>query len=638
MIDISHFNSNQKFAATWPDGPLLILAGPGSGKSSVLTYRVAKLIEETPDKHFKVLALTYTNKAAAEMRERIEKLVPIAENRTKLTTIHSFCADILRQHGHHIGLNPDFSIMTEDSDRYSFVNDTLKNCNIDKSEYSREKILPVLTYIFDNDVNHENVTKFLADKNYPNADHLSRIFFQYRNQLIDSNFLDIPALIAETLNLLRKNEGIRKQIQRVYPYICVDEFQNTSHSQIELIAQIVDPKTRNLFVVADDDQIICHWNGTSIGHIKSLVKKFKMKMHHLPENYRCPESIVGIANNLISHNFKRLGGKRGLIAHKSPGKSPVYQLKAFDEFDHEVNWIADEFTQYDPKSKQKCVILARTRKILDLVVDGLKEKGLKGYIQSTKSEFESTQMQWFHATLRLANSRVTSKYLQRVCKAFYSLEGIELNVDDIVTHANAGEGDYLRSWATASIDHPDISSVTKEFFCNSLLPHLVDRIDIQNFQKEAFSWLDGKSVPKSVYEENFESYYDEKDSWLQLVADISEQLNEQNLSLNQLIKGIDVNPKSRAQPKNSIPCFTIHASKGMEFEHVFFVGLVEDQLPSWAAIKRGKDSLEMQEERGNCFVAITRVQKKLTMTYSRRINGWNKEPSRFLYEMGILKR
>lgn len=637
MMDLSTLNENQLEAVQWDEGPLLVLAGPGSGKTRVLTFRIARLIEATPDKHFKILGLTFTNKAAAEMRERIGKLVPDAGERTLLTTFHSFSADLLRQHGHHIGLKPDFTIMVQDADRHSLLDEAIDQVKLAQPGLTSEKLLPLITRLTENDIAPDKALEVLQRGSFDDPGALAAVYKHYRALMIERNTLDFVGLIAEALGLLKERAGVRKQIQRIYPYVCVDEFQDTNLSQYKILRQLVNPKIKNLFVVADDDQIIYQWNGANPERLRSLHDDFGMKLLQLPENYRCPASVVELANKLIAHNFGRFAEKGVLKAHKESADSSVVSLHRFHEFSEEADWVAASIAARTAEERAKCAVLARTKKLLEQVVEALDEHGVAGYLAARKNEFESASLQWLHSILRLANSRNSREHLRRVCKAFFTLEGIDLNVRDIISHASAAEGDYLRSWAAAALIRSELSSTTRNLIEQSLLPVLADRLDFWRFQSDAFQWLDALPDTAPDAEGVFDEYEEEKETWNQLVNEIAAQYGKQEVTLHLLLQELDLRSKSPEPPRGAIPCFTIHASKGMEFDHVYLVGMVEDQLPSWAAIKKGDDSREMQEERRNCFVGITRAQETLTLSYSDRVQGWAKRPSRFLYEMGVLE-
>ena len=637
MIDTASLNSNQLEAANWDNGPLLVLAGPGSGKTRVLTYRIARLIADSPDKNFRVLGLTFTNKASSEMKDRIEDLVPNVGDRVLLTTFHSFAAKVLSQHGSHIGLEPDFTILTQDADRQLLLDDAIKQAGIVQEMLTGERLLPLVTWLVENDVSPEQSLQTLEKGSFSDPRALATIYQNYRKIMIDQNCLDFAGLIAETLNLLRSQDGVRKLTQTVYPYICVDEFQDTNRSQYKMLQLLVSPKSKNLFVVADDDQIIYQWNGASTDRLRELKDDFQAEVRQLPENYRCPAEVVELANHLIEKNSDRIAEKGALKPYKETNNSRVVNVGHFSNFSEEAEWVVQNIAERDAEQHAGCVVLARTRKMLEQIIESMEECGMCGYLASRKTEFESAPLRWLHSILRLTNSRNRREHLSRVCKAFYDLEGINLDVNDVMSHASAEDGDYLRSWVAVLSNRSELSGGAKKLLNDSVLHDLADRLDFKKFQEAAFHWFD--ALPDSVpdIEGIFNEYAAERGIWEQLVGNIIAQHGTNEITLHRLLQELDLRSKSPEPPQGAIPCYTIHASKGMEFKHVYLVGMVESQLPSWSAVKKGDESREMQEERRNCFVAITRTIETLTLTYSDRVNGYKKEPSRFLYEMGVLE-
>ena len=636
-LDLNTLNENQLAAVQWQDGPLLVLAGPGSGKTRVLTFRIARLIETSPGKHFKILGLTFTNKAAAEMRERIENLVPNAGERTQLTTFHSFAADILRQHGHHLGLRPDFTLLSQDTDRHALLDEAIANVDLSQSRLSitGERLLPLVNRLIENDIAPDIAADVLSRGALDEPETLAAIYAKYRSLMISNNTLDFAGLIAETLNLLRTRSGVQRQIQRVYAYICVDEFQDTNLTQAKILQLLVNPLTKNLFVVADDDQIIYQWNGASPERLWALRQEFDMQLLQLPQNYRCPPAVVELANKLIANNFSRSPEKMALLAHKTTASNDIIRVREFDTVDNEVAWIASDIAARPAPARLSCVVLARTRKLLDLAVDALISSGLPGFLATRKTEFESASLRWLHAVLRLANAPSSREQLSRICKSFYSLEGINVSASDVVAQASTADGNYLRAWAGVVLAREGLSDDARILIKN-MISKLIDRLDFWAFLKEGFAWLDGLPDTKPDPDGVFNEYREEKATWDDLVGDVCAQYGRSEVTLHLLLQELDLRSKSPPPPKNGIPCYTIHSAKGMEFDHVYLMGLVEDQLPSWAAIKKGDDSRDMQEERRNCFVAITRSQETLTLTYSHKVSGWAKNPSRFLREMQVI--
>ena len=635
MIDLSTLNKNQLQAVQWGDGPLLVLAGPGSGKTRVLTFRIARLIQETPQKHFRILGLTFTNKAAAEMRERIETLVTNASERTLLTTFHSFAADLLRQHGHHIGLKPSFTILVQEEDRHSILDEAINYAKV-MGIFSSDRLLPLINHLIERGIDPESALQHFQNTSFNHYEDIVSVYKHYRALMIKYNVLGFSELIAEALRLLNSHIGIRRQIQRVYSYVCVDEFQDTNLIQYKILQHLVNREKNNLFVVADDDQTIYQWNGANPQRLRQLRQDFDMQLIQLPQNYRCPSDVVNFANRLISNNFDRLLEKNELTAYKPKLEISPVVCKHFSDFDEEVEWVATSIKRLDLKARSKCVVLARTRRLLEKVIEALDKKDIVGHLAVRKNEFESASLQWLHSMLRLANERGSREHLQRVCKTFCTLEGINLNAKDIIVRSKIEDGDYLRAWAAASLEREELSNDSRELLQKSV-KRLSERLDFWEFQEKALTWLDRLSEVSSDIIDVFNDYKEEKQTWDQLVTDICRRYEKAEVTLNLLLQELDLMSKSPVPPQGAIPCFTIHGSKGMEFDHVYIVGLVEDQLPSWAACKEGDQSQEMQEERRNCFVAITRAKESLTLSHSNRVFGYPKKPSRFLKEMGLLQ-
>ena len=502
--------------------------------------------------------------------------------------------------------------------------------------YTGERLLPLITRLLDLGVDAAEAGNFLKTRNLNEPEVVGSIYAAYRRLMIEKNTLDFGALIAETLHLMDKQSAVKKQIQRVYSYVCVDEFQDTNLSQYRVLSHLVNVRTNNLFVVADDDQIIYQWNGANPQRLVALRNDFKMTVLQLPENYRCPPQVINIANVLIQFNLDRSPEKERLLAHKPAGnKSPV-QLYEFDDFEEETDWVASDIKKREKSAWGKCAVLGRTRRLLDQMVVALTNHEVPGYLAMRKDEFMCPALQWLHAILRLANARQDREQLRRVCKAFYTLEGIELNVRDIIAAAAAEDGDYLRAWRKGALEFGEnIAPKTKTLLSRSV-QKLADQLDFWIFIEDSFKWFDGLSETSPQAEESFLEYEDEKAAWEELVNEIIGQYGRDQVTLHVLLQELDLRSKKQSPTKNAVRCFTIHGAKGMEFDHVYLIGLVEDQLPSWAAIQKGEKSREMQEERRNCFVAITRTQETLTLTYSKKVFGWSKDSSRFLKEMGLV--
>jgi len=634
-IDLSTLNESQRTAAMWQDGPLLVLAGPGSGKTRVLTYRIARLIEESPDARFRVLGITFTNKAAAEMRSRIDGLLTDGRDRVLLTTFHAFAAEVLRQHGSHVGLKPDFGILSEKGDREAVLADAIRAVLAPDDEFKPRaaQLLPVIDRMLDRCVLPDEAEKRLGKQ--PNAREVAAIYAEYRAQLIKANLLDFASLLAISVDLLERKPAIAKQIRRVYPYVCVDECQDTNSAQFRLLIQLVPENTPNLFIVADDDQVIYQWNGANPARLQDLRIRFGMQVIQLPENFRCPPEVIALANNLIRHNEDRTADKQPLLAHKTNDGVSRVTVRRFDDFAGEAAWLGKRLSEIPVEERPHCVVLARRKKLLEDVVKSLTDNSIPAYIAIRKNEFQSFPYSWLHAMLRLANAPQDREQLRRVSRAFFQLEGINVDVEDVIARAAVDQGGFLRAWLDVADARDEVEPPTRTML-GMARRTLLDRLDYWTFITSAHDWFTTvRSRPLNTVEPSFAEYDDEKEIWEALKSEIAGHYTLADLSLHNFLQELDLRAKEKPVPKGAVRCLTIAASKGMEFRHVFLMGLVEDELPSYYARKKGDVSDEMREERRNCFVAIIRAEETLILTYAGNYFGWPKESSRFLREMGV---
>jgi len=634
-IDLSILNESQRDAVKWQDGPLLVVAGPGSGKTRVLTYRVARLIEESPAARFRVLGITFTNKAAAEMRTRVDMLLSEGRDRATLTTFHSFAAEILRQHGSHVGLKPDFGILSEPADREAVLTDAIGILSREEDDFEPKaaQLLPAINRMQDECVLPDEALKWLGVQ--PHAQKVAAIYAKYRACLIQANLMDFGSLLAIAVDLLEKKPAIAKQIRRVYSYVCVDECQDTNSAQYRLLIQLVRETNPNLFVVADDDQLIYQWNGASPKRLQDLRKRFEMQMIQLPENYRCPPEVIEIANNLIRHNADRAADKKPLSAHKTGDGIKRVTVMRYDDFDNEQAWLVKYLGKMPASERPKSVILARRKKLLESVVVTLEKESIPAHIAIRKNEFQSVPYRWLHAMLRLANAPQDREQLRRASKAFYQMEGVTVESENVVARSSVDQGGVLRAWFDIAEVQSGLEPTTKVMLTTARKT-LLDRLDYWAFVNAAHDWFAAvESQPASAAEFAFDEFEDEREIWDALKSEIANHYSLSELNLHNFLQELDLRSKEKPAPKGAVRCLTIAASKGMEFKHVFLIGLVEDELPSYYAKKKGDHSDDMREERRNCFVAITRAEETLTLTYAERYYGYQKQPSRFLTEMGL---
>lgn len=614
------FNTEQRMAIDWNSGPILISAGPGSGKTTILTHRIARILRETKGQSFGILGLTFTDKAATEMKRRIQDMVVYSEDRLNMSTFHSFSSSLLRQHGHHIGIKPDFMILSQESERKTILNEAIElTTPHGLPDVPRaESLLSYISRLMHNNATYDEAVTFLQNNNNAQyAQHIGEIYKNYRDLMVKHNELDFDGLIAEALKLLDK-APIRKLIRIIYPYICVDEFQDTTLAQYKILCHLVDDYNKNLFVVSDINQSIYGWNGADPNLMQNLKDDFNPTILHLPESFRCPQQICQMAQNLISNT------DRPDVSNSNSMQQNV-RYKTFDDIKNETQWVADDIVK---SGTTGCAIIARQRKPLQLAIDALNKKGIVGYMPR-KYDFSSNEMVWLYSMLQLADARSNGTYLRKACRTFYTLTGIKLVADDIISDPVQTD-DYLRGWQRAALQN--VSDIRVGSFLRTSIKHLVDRLDVWQFLDDCFGWFDqtnSLSEPNTANE-----YYEDHNVWDNFIASISDKYGEKQATLNELLWEFK-SYCGESYVVGDIPCHTIHTSKGLEFDHVYLIGVAEGELPHWQAIKKGDQSANMQEERRLCFVAVTRARKKLTLTNSGNMFGWPKQPSRFISEMGI---
>ena len=624
MLEMKSLNANQREAAEWNDGPMLVLAGPGSGKTLVLTMRVARLIQESPESRFKVLGLTFTTKAADEMRSRVAQRLGLEAQRAHLTTFHSFAATVLRQHGSYFGLRPDFKILTEDADRLQLLDkaiDTADVADLPDTVTGRGIVQMINRLLQEGHDGGDEPLPFRAS----DRDWIRPIYNAYMCLLIRENYLDFGTLLVCCLRLFRERPRIAQHYRTVYPFACVDEYQDTNMAQDLLLRALYPDPSTNLFVVADDDQTIYQWNGANPERLRKLRDDYNMKVVQLPESFRCPPDVIERANNLIRYNLDRAVDKEPLVSAVASPSSDVVRLRQFADHEQEMEWIASDIEKrlLDPR---QCTILARNTKLLEYASDALTKAGLSPYLVKRKNEFESPLLRFIHSALRLANAPGDGEQLAILCRAFWDLASVDVQPEDADAESSLNGGSLLRG-VVASLT-PWVGEGTEPLL-QALRDHLLERLMYRDFVKSVFEWRDAFEESAA----NFDEEIKEKQVWNELANSIQQKLGG-DPTLNQFLQELDLSSKASLPGNDDVQCLTIHSAKGKEFQHVYLVGLAEDQLPSYHAIRNGDRDIE--EERRNCFVAITRAQASLTLTCAKSYSGWPKQPSRFLQEMGLI--
>ncbi|KMY65636.1 hypothetical protein AAU61_21230 [Desulfocarbo indianensis] len=622
-ITIDMLNANQRLAVEWSQGPLLVLAGPGSGKTAVLTLRIANLITNSPDESFRILGLTFTVKAANEMQNRIRELTGDEPRRIKLCTFHSFCTDLLRQHGSQLGLKPDFSVITDDKDRLAILGEmgASGEVEIDDPEDSLKKIDTMFTH----GITADELPGYFDSGQEDTCRALQDVFRGYLARLVKDNQLDFGSMLHFTRELLASKPRIARQVRMVYRYVCVDEFQDTNLAQYKVLRLVSPDSSSNLFVVADDDQIIFQWNGADPKRLEELKQDYTPQIIQLPENYRCPAEVVKIANQLIAHNPGRASAKLdGVSQNKVDG---TVKLQEFANFEDEVAGLISEIEPIPRNHRETCLVIARSNKLLTHVQTAMHEKGLSAEIVSRHQDFVSPLVQLMYFAMKVANAPDSRSLLNKLCSAATLVNDIIVSAEDVSAKAKVEDQTPLRAFFALAA-----TSETLQPFADKGKELLCDSLEYASFVDACFQLFDQLNVTGGE-NEAYPDYSDDKQNWQRIAQEIRQSHGE-GVSLHIFLQEMDLSPKAKPLSKDCVRLQTVHTAKGVEFDNVFVIGLAEEQFPTYFAIKKGE--LAIREERRNCFVAITRSSQNLYLSYARSYFGWDKRPSRFLDEMGLL--
>lgn len=628
------YTDSQREAINWGEGPVIILAGPGSGKTMVLTERIIRILKESENESFRILALTFTNKAAAEMSERIERGIGRQEKRLFVGTFHSFCSEVLRNHGTYVGVKSDFDIYSSNDDLNEVVEDLKREYQTlyPRRDVGDIKLLNAIQYFEKNLCLTENdMDQVMPKTGY--ADIFKWFYFKYMDKLHQMNVVDFDMLILLTYQLFTTKPNIARIYRSVYRYIHIDEFQDTNFGQYMLIKSMCGKKNNNFFIVADDDQVIYGWNGASHKRIGQFKEEYQADLIQLYQNFRCPPEVIGIANKLIMHNSGRTKDKKPLESMKVMEDSGRHVFKnKFADVDEEVAAVTSLLLKLKRDyPKESICVLARTNRLLNMAYEKAREKAIDCARSKRKDGFEMPYILWIYTVLKLANHRNDEKVLIQIIGIMNSEFNQNILLDTVILEAQLEDGDLLKALCKF-VD----GSFEDDMFEKSFLLNLVEGKNFIRFIQDAFDWCE-KEIQKikeeSHRDQMCQEYMIEKKVWMDFQRCLSYNYNLEEITLSTYMQEFSMVSKESEPEKNAVQYLTIHGSKGKEFDNVILMGMVNDELPSFQSVKKGFDSMEMEEERRNCFVAITRAKKRLYLTYAERYFGWQKEVSQFMVEM-----
>ena len=624
-------NKQQLTAVNCDEGNKLVLAGAGSGKTRVLTYRVAKLIKDFNIRPSDILALTFTNKASREMKERIESLLRISSQGLWFGTFHGICRRILKIHWKEAELSERFTIL-DSQDQLRLVKRIIKTNNLDEKLYDAKSIQSFINRKKDNGI-RSNQTSEKDDEVY------ILVYKEYESILKQTFSVDFADLILKTYELLLKYENILSYYVKRFKHIMVDEFQDTNLLQFKLL-KLLNNNTGSMYAVGDDDQSIYGWRGALSKNIKNFTDQFiDVEIFKLEQNYRSTDKILKVANSLITHNKNRLG--KELWTNTSRGE----QVKIFEAYnnDEESSFIVDKIKMLvrDGYKKSEIAILYRNNFLSRRLEEELNGRGIPYIIYGGFRFFERAEIKDMIAYLRIVVNPDDDAAFERTINN--PPRGIGQKTIDIIR--SLAKESNLSLWKTIKLfqdkETKDITTRVKTSLLNYIriiediasdindlsLDEILIRIYKDSKLKTYFSEQKGEeSISK---QENIEELFVTAENFIRNNID-SENIVDEFLD-NAALEAGDYQSKLDEDP---VQLMTIHSAKGLEFPVVFLTGLEEGIFPNENR-KSGNDFLE--EERRLCYVAITRAMKLLYITHAnaRYLHGSYNYlmPSRFINEI-----
>lgn len=631
MLDLSLLNNEQRKAAETTEGALLILAGAGSGKTRTLTYRIANLIEKGVAP-YNILALTFTNKAAAEMRERINSLIGDSAEYMWVGTFHSICVRILRREAEKIGYNKNFSIY-DSSDQLSVVGQAIKELNLNDKIYVKREMLYKISDAKNKCLNPNEY--FEETKSYEKrAKGIYDIYTFYNKILKENNALDFDDLILKTNELFVNDKQTLLTYADRFEYIHVDEYQDTNLAQYKLIKMLASVH-KNICVVGDDDQSIYGWRGADIRNILEFEKDYdKAKVIKLEQNYRSTGNILSAANSVIKNNSGRKNKK--LWTDSEEGKLiTVYRSNDEHSEAHyvcsEINKLVSEGSKYNDVA-----ILYRANAQSRILEESLLTNRIPYKIYGGLKFYDRKEVKDVLAYLRLMSNPFDDVSLRRIInvpkrgignKTLEQIENIALADGSTLFQVILKADDKLKG--IRALKHiKDFSAILKK------LVALKDLLPISEF---AHKVIEISGYKQALEQEDTVENRVRLENVYEFIGSIEEfELQEPESNLDDFLQSVSLVSDIDAMDTHEdyVSLMTMHSAKGLEFPIVFVIGMEENVFPHSRSIG---DMEEMEEERRLCYVALTRAMKQLYLTHatSRSLFG-NKNynaPSRFLSEL-----
>lgn len=632
---LAGLNDKQKEAVLHFEGPLLILAGAGSGKTRVLTHRIAYLIEEHQVPPYHILALTFTNKAANEMRERVNNIIEYGAGSIWVSTFHSTCVRILRRFIDHLGYDNAFTIYDSD-DQKSLMKDICKQLNIDTKKYKERTFLNAISSAKDELKTPEQYADEIA-KEY-NKKIFGRIYKEYQKRLKQNNALDFDDLIMLTVQLFRQNAEILNHYQERFPFILVDEYQDTNTAQFTLLSLLAS-RYQNLCVVGDDDQSIYRFRGANIHNILNFEKIFPAtKVIRLEQNYRSTKNILAAASGVIKHNSMR---KEKTLWTTAEAGAPISYGRYDNEYEEAQGIAADIHRQVkDGMSYSDFAILYRTNAQSRVFEEKLIYEGIPYRIIGAVNFYARKEIKDILCYLKTINNSADDIAIKRIINI--PRRGIgQTTIGRISDYAFSQEMPFYEALRRVDEIPGCTRASAKIHSFVSLIEHFRMKLRGEMYSLEDMTQelLDVTGYVRELEAEDTDEANGRIENIESLMNKIVQYEEDNNGgTLNDLLEDIalvaDIDTVS--DDAEQVLLMTLHSAKGLEFPNVYICGMEETIFPGASAVF-GDDPSELEEERRLCYVGITRAMKKLTLTSAnqRMRNGemnFNR-PSRFINEI-----
>lgn len=647
MNILDKLNDEQIKAVTHNKGPLLVLAGAGSGKTRVLTYRIAYLITEYNVSPWNIIALTFTNKAAGEMRERIDDIVGAGSENIWVSTFHSTCVRILRRFGESIGYNRNFTIYDSD-DSKSVMKSIIKRRNLDKKSINEKKALSVISA----NKNALITPSMYATENEGDyrAKLYAELYTEYQDRLLKSNAMDFDDLIMKTVELFKTDAQALAYYRRRFSYILVDEYQDTNTAQFELLKLLAEPgpdsSECNICVVGDDDQSIYKFRGANIYNILNFEKVFPdTTTIRLEQNYRSTRNILNAANGVISNNTMRKEKK--LWSKKGDG-IPIDYIRYGSDFEEACGIVSSIKQGIDEGNNYKdYAILYRTNAQSRIFEENLVNLNIPYKIVGGLNFYSRKEIKDIIAYLKTIDNGLDDIAVRRIINI--PRRGIGLTtIDRIMNYADIHEISFYEALKDAEYIDGIGRSKTKLTEFVALIEHFRALISQDGFSVEELvkSILSDTGYMDMLTEEdtdeanarieNIEEFINKTITFA--LEDYVTDSSGNASVLSQFLENVALVSEADTigEDSNVVLLMTLHGAKGLEFPHVFIAGMEDGIFPSDMSIY-SLDNSELEEERRLCYVGITRAMETLTISSAARRmkNGETmfNAPSRFIYEI-----